>query len=37
MEKIDRLYVLLERNDIDVDTKAALCNIRTGECKIDNQ
>lgn len=24
MEKIDRLYALLERNDIDEDTKAAL-------------
>ena len=24
MEKIDRLYVLLERDDIDEDTKAAL-------------
>lgn len=24
MERIDRLYALLERNDIDEDTKAAL-------------
>lgn len=24
MERIDRLYALLERNDIDDDTKAAL-------------
>ncbi len=24
MEKIDRLYALLERDDIDEDTKAAL-------------
>ena len=24
MEKIDRLYALLERNDVDEDTKAAL-------------
>lgn len=24
MEKIDRLYALLERNDIDENTKAAL-------------
>lgn len=24
MEKIDRLYALLERNDIDEDTKAEL-------------
>ena len=24
MEKIDRLYALLERNDIDEDTKAVL-------------
>jgi hypothetical protein len=24
MEKIDRLYALLERNDIDEDTKAAI-------------
>ena len=24
MERIDRLYVLLERNDMDEDTKAAL-------------
>ena len=24
MEKIDRLYVLLERDDVDADTKAAI-------------
>lgn len=38
MERIDRLYALLERDDIDEDTKAALrwAISQLEKCNLDN-